>query len=546
MEKIALAVFGTSDGTDAYVSPRSFALPHPSHSLIDTAFPFLADCNVFRYYRVPGAERDMALLAIYTKVDDFGGPREGAFAGAGVFVRNVRVDSRLLVNVLQELLSGLIAAATQEGRFVRRVSDAMGQGLVKAPTQAAALAESARPLTAANLNTTVSPTRQLLAIDEALIANAVSFFECVQTNPEWFGSDVFFCRDSAVHQVAREIATISTVTVSALKQRWSADQTSYDDARTNELNAVRNKIKTDAEISDRAIKEARAAATRLASELAALKQDIHATTNRLNGTVSTLERKIQSQLTADVPRADRASARPAESIYRTGATAPIWLDDPPPLNQSKSPMDGSKKTGTQVPQSEPTKNARSSWSAFKIFSVTLVIVLIATGLGLVGYWAKKDGTSTTGREGTAVQSAPASTQSGTTPSSSLPSSASSQTVTEVRASPAASPSQPSGGTMPVPKPALDQRYIYTTTPNSSINSAATLSEELTSQRHCPSLRHRVRDIADAIRDKNKTDVADDETGSFKFRGGAALQIVFFLSADCTLTTKNSAIKKSPI
>ncbi|HPG62361.1 MAG TPA: hypothetical protein PK586_10145 [Casimicrobium sp.] len=369
----------------------------------------------------------------------------------------------MLVNVLQELLSGLIAAATQEGRFVRRVSDAMGQGLVKAPTQAAALAESARPLTAANLNTTVSPTRQLLAIDEALIANAVSFFECVQTIPEWFGSDVFFCRDSAVHQVAREIATISTVTVSALKQRWSADQTSYDDARTNELNAVRNKIKTDAEISDRAIKEARAAATRLASELAALKQDTHATTNRLNGTVSTLERKIQSQLTADVPRADRASARPAESIYRTGATAPIWLDDPPPLNQSKSPMDGSKKTGTQVPQSEPTKNARSSWSAFKIFSVTLVIVLIvlivliATGLGLVGYWAKKDGTSTTGREGTAVQSAPASTQSGTTPSSSLPSSASSQTVTEVRASPAASPSQPSGGTMPVPKPALDQR-----------------------------------------------------------------------------------------
>ncbi len=237
------------------------------------------------------------------------------------------------------------------------------------------------------------------------------------------------------------------------------------------------------------------------------------------------------------------SAAPSPSPPPTGAPPPRARQSAAPPAPASVPVPQQAAKIRNAQQRHRSSEIDEPRRPVTVVILTLATVLILSALGFAVRWGwhyfatPKNGLSATSRvEATIAQS--------DLPNALRENYARPAAVVEERVIFAAPPSPTKGGTPLAPKPALDQRYVYTATPNSSINSAATLSEELTSQRYCPTLRPWKWEIEDAIRVNNKYDVADDS--GFKFRGGAALQIVFFLSADCTLPTKNPAIKKSPI
>lgn len=501
MEKIALAVFGTSDGTDAYVSPKSFTLPEPPHRVIDTLFPFLADRDVFRYYRVRGAERDLVLLAIYTKIDDFGGPRGGAFAGAGVFVRNAFVDSQLLVAVLKDLLGGLIAAATQHGQFVCKVSQAMAEGRVKPPAQASALADSANPVIQANFSTGISAIRQLIEIDDLLITDAVSFFNCVQFNPEWFGNDVFFSRDPETHRACHEIATINTVTIRSLKERWVIDYRKREDDLINQLNAARSNLKASDESRARAIDEA-------VSDLKAKNANLH--------------QEMQSLTTAREYPNNWATGGGTTSVYWPSTKQhgiDVWpasdgrkesLNDWPVSNAGSGHSGGSRQKDRPEPPSVMPPQRRT----VLIYACIGLLLLVSIIACIIIFWVIIFGST---------QAPTLSQPVATVPSAQQTQRSDISTVTD-RAVFAA--------------PKLTENYYFTPAVVLNVNRAGELAKYISS--FCPDLKDHEKNVEERIIQSNAKAMSD--SGAF-LNNSNSEKILFSVPEWCVLKDVNGISKK---
>ena len=196
MNDIAFAVFGTCDGTNGFVSPKTFSLPSPLYIVIDTSLPFLWNTEVFRSLQVEtSSARNLQLLALYTKIDDFGGPREGAFAGVGIFVRNGVVDYKMLVTVLREMLANLVAAASNGKQFVVKIDAAAAAGNIRPPKDATSLITSFLEKSWYYQNPPKAD--RVLVKRDSLVDSAETFFSFTQEFPGIFSRDAYYSESEA-------------------------------------------------------------------------------------------------------------------------------------------------------------------------------------------------------------------------------------------------------------------------------------------------------------------------------------------------------------
>lgn len=117
MSNIAVCLFGTTAGVKTLILPEDFSLPDPLYQVVDTSLPFLWGKEVYRWQGFEVDGEIIHLFAIYTKIDDVGGPREGAFAGAGVFIKNGYCDCELISSTLRNLLINLLQESTNGKQF---------------------------------------------------------------------------------------------------------------------------------------------------------------------------------------------------------------------------------------------------------------------------------------------------------------------------------------------------------------------------------------------------------------------------------------------
>lgn len=201
MNDIAFAVFGTCDGTNGFVSPKTFSLPSPLHIVIDTSLPFLWNTEVFRSFQVETSSAgNLQLLALYTKIDDFGGPREGAFAGVGIFVRNGVVDHKLLVTVLREMLANLVAAASNGKQFVVKIDAAAEAENIRPPKDPNNLIASF--VKKAWQYHTPPKANRVLVRRDSLVDSAETFFSFTQEFSGIFGRDAYYSESEAFNTSA--------------------------------------------------------------------------------------------------------------------------------------------------------------------------------------------------------------------------------------------------------------------------------------------------------------------------------------------------------
>jgi hypothetical protein len=203
MNEIAFAVFGTCDGTNGFHSPPAFQLPSPLHRIIDTNLPFLFEKEVFRFYRVTSNDKEsLCLLSLYQKIDDFGGPRDGAFAGVGIFVRNGTVDSNIVVNVLRDMLSNLIASASNGKQFTVKIQDAVDAGRIKPPAAASQLVSSFTQTSSIARSNSDRTGRALVGLNDTIISGPVAFFEINQFIQGISEFDVYYSNSKEFHDLA--------------------------------------------------------------------------------------------------------------------------------------------------------------------------------------------------------------------------------------------------------------------------------------------------------------------------------------------------------
>jgi len=199
MDEIALAVFGTAGGVNGSINPSSFSLPADGrlHIVVDTQLPFPPNVEVWRFHRLrqERATDTVVLLALYTKIDDFGGERNGAFAGAGIFVRNGQVDTEVAVIALREMLKNLISSATDGVRFTRRIEEVVKSGAIKAPLGIGALVASYQPLVSFGTQSNLLPDRSLFARQDTYVSDPRRFFSLGFGSLAIIAKDIYFCDD---------------------------------------------------------------------------------------------------------------------------------------------------------------------------------------------------------------------------------------------------------------------------------------------------------------------------------------------------------------
>lgn len=127
MSNIAVCLFGTTAGVKTLILPEDFSLPDPLYQVVDTSLPFLWGKEVYRWQGFEVEGDIIHFFAIYTKIDDVGGAREGAFAGAGVFIKNGYCDCEVIASTLRNLLVHLLQESTNGKQFKATLNQFVSQ-----------------------------------------------------------------------------------------------------------------------------------------------------------------------------------------------------------------------------------------------------------------------------------------------------------------------------------------------------------------------------------------------------------------------------------
>ena len=122
MSNIGLVVFGNADGMNVVEEPRGFRIGESLEQTVDFAYPFRWGKEVYRAVIFEQAGNRYLFIALHTKIDDFRGSRDGAHAGAGVFIREGMCDGAIVVDVLRRMLSTLIKEASNGAQFTSKLS----------------------------------------------------------------------------------------------------------------------------------------------------------------------------------------------------------------------------------------------------------------------------------------------------------------------------------------------------------------------------------------------------------------------------------------
>jgi len=121
MPNLATVAFGNADGIRVIEEPVGFNVGESLRSTVDISYPFLWGKEVYRAAVFENGSDRYIFIGLYTKIDDFGGARDGALAGAGVFIRDGVCDGAVVVDSLRRTLGQLIKVATDGAKFVARL-----------------------------------------------------------------------------------------------------------------------------------------------------------------------------------------------------------------------------------------------------------------------------------------------------------------------------------------------------------------------------------------------------------------------------------------
>lgn len=197
MSNIAFSFFGTSDGTNGFYSPKTFPLRGALSVVVDTSLPFDYGKEVFRYLRIEGenSESTIGLLALYTKIDDFGGAREGSFAGAGILVNSGTVDAYFAVGALREMVTNLLNAATNNRTFIAKIDDAVNAGRIQPPALAGQVVSS---FSRGDQRSHISEHGRFIFHDSDVLARSPEmFFAISQIFAKYLPDDIYWANDAA-------------------------------------------------------------------------------------------------------------------------------------------------------------------------------------------------------------------------------------------------------------------------------------------------------------------------------------------------------------
>jgi hypothetical protein len=125
--QITPCIFGTTSGFEIHTLTRlplgledlAFAIKRDDVELSDRHF-------CVKTFRLRVNSEVFTWIGLYRKAFEIGFSREGGYYGAGVWLAEITVDSRLAMDVLRDLADQVNALAIEGGRFQRPLSDIVG------------------------------------------------------------------------------------------------------------------------------------------------------------------------------------------------------------------------------------------------------------------------------------------------------------------------------------------------------------------------------------------------------------------------------------
>lgn len=315
MSNIAIAIFGTTGGVKTAMWPEKFSLPDPLYQMVDAGLPFVFGRPVYRFQSFSENGGILNFFAVYTKIDDIGGPRGGAFAGAGVFVRNGRCNAQAIT----EALNNLVAALIKEASNGRQFQVPIGQAAPKLLNYMATVQDSLLRLYVAG--GLLQPRRErngqraICTDDDWFVSTPAHFFEAAKANVGANVDDYYYATDREFLSALGEQSDLRRVELS----NALTDAPAFSQSRMAELKGQ----------YDQQLSNERGTRQNLEASLAQLKQDA---ISRQESVVLSWREQVESaqtnngalrsQLTEQTKRANYAENRVSELERRVGSHPP--------------------------------------------------------------------------------------------------------------------------------------------------------------------------------------------------------------------------------
>jgi hypothetical protein len=124
---ITVCLFGISAGLEVH----PFTVGEPSGVQIDDAWLEISphdvtvklDVDLFRIYRRLVGGKLLTWIGLYRSATELGSSRPGGYYGAGVWLHDVALPGRSIVEILVNLADQLKVLALSNGKFVKRIAD---------------------------------------------------------------------------------------------------------------------------------------------------------------------------------------------------------------------------------------------------------------------------------------------------------------------------------------------------------------------------------------------------------------------------------------
>jgi septal ring factor EnvC (AmiA/AmiB activator) len=124
---ITVCLFGISAGLEVH----PFAVGEPSGVKIDDAWLEISphdvtvklDADLFKVYRRLVSGKLLTWIGLYRSATELGSSRPGGYYGAGVWLHDVALPGRSIVEILLNLADQLKVLAVSNGKFVKRIAD---------------------------------------------------------------------------------------------------------------------------------------------------------------------------------------------------------------------------------------------------------------------------------------------------------------------------------------------------------------------------------------------------------------------------------------
>lgn len=217
MNEVAICLFGTTGGVKAAIVPEGFPLPDPLYQVVDASLPFIWGKEVYRWQTFEvsadkgGPQAIVHFFAIYTKIDDLGGPRDGAFAGAGILIKDGHCDCELIAATLRKLLVYLIKETSNGRQFSALLTQQFPRLYSTMQSAAEKLADSYVAGGVLRPRRRPAQRRAVCTNEQWFLVSPAHFFEAARVSSSANYTDLYFSVDREFIQALSDYPDIAHV-----------------------------------------------------------------------------------------------------------------------------------------------------------------------------------------------------------------------------------------------------------------------------------------------------------------------------------------------